>query len=420
MRRISFRGRLFLILLLFAAIPSVVLTLALGGGSWLLLPLVGSTTAWDSTAATGARALAVVESRGRLSPRDSLALKAHEETLRTNQLRATQAGYIFQRAAAVGAVVALLAFALLFVLASRVAGHLSRSMSRPLQELVGWTERIIRGEPIPESSDARGAPEFGVLRTRMREMSAALEQGRRAALEAERLSAQRETARQVAHELKNPLTPIRFAVERLRRDAPESLRESVDVLAVEAGRLEELARSFAQFGRLPEGPSAPVDLVELVRYTARASVPDTVTLDVEVSDGLPLVDGHHDALSRALSNVMLNAVEASPVGGSIHVSVRRVPHGGSEAIELAVRDTGRGISPEHLDRIWEPYVTHKAGGTGLGLAIVKQTVQAHRGAVMAESEPGKGTTIRMLFPVLAPRSSQDAIPRTPPSNARPA
>ena len=88
----------------------------------------------------------------------------------------------------------------------------------------------------------------------MREMAGELELGRARALEAERAAALRESARQVAHELKNPLTPIRFAVARLRRDAPPELAETVDVLAIESQRLEEMARSFAQFGRLPEGP----------------------------------------------------------------------------------------------------------------------------------------------------------------------
>lgn len=397
----GFRGRLFLILLLFAAIPSVVLALALGGSSWLLLPLVGSTTAWDSTAATGVRALAVAESRRNLTDAERQALAAHEQTLRENQLQSKRAGYVFERAAAAGALLALLAFALLFVVASRVAGHLSRSMSRPLQELVGWTELIVRGEAVPGAGDARGAPEFGVLRARMREMSRDLDRGRRAALEAERLSAQRETARQVAHELKNPLTPIRFAVDRLRRDAPPELRESIEVLALESRRLEELARSFAQFGRLPEGPSAPVDLAELVTYTARASVPPGVQLDIAVDDRLPLIDGHHDALARALSNVILNAVEACGNGGSIRVELKRTSLRGGDAVELAVHDTGRGISAEHLKNIWEPYVTHKAGGTGLGLAIVRQTILAHRGEVSAESEPGRGTVIRFIFPIPA-------------------
>src|SRR5207342_2074402 len=92
-------------------------------------------------------------------------------------------------------------------------------------------------------------------------------------LEAERASALRESARQVAHELKNPLTPIRFAVERLRRDTPPELAETVEVLSIESQRLDEMARSFAQFGRLPEGPRAEVDMGELARYTARATIP---------------------------------------------------------------------------------------------------------------------------------------------------
>lgn len=405
MERIGFRGRLFLILLCFALVPSVVLTAA-WAASWWVLPLTSTASAWDSAAATGARTIAIARSH-RLSHADSLAVAEHEEALKLSQLQSKRAGFVFPRLAAVGALGALLAFALLVLVSSRVAGHLSRNLSRPVRELIGWTDSIARAEPLPGGEPARGAPEFAVLRERMREMAAGLERGRRAALEAERLSALRETARQVAHELKNPLTPIRFAVERLRRDAQPELRDTVEVLAVESNRLEELARSFAQFGRLPEGPRAPVDLAELARYTARSSVPPDVGVDIAVDPDVPLIDGHHDALSRALSNVMLNAVEACREGGSISVDIKRVTRNGghASAVVLSVTDSGCGIPANRLERIWEPYVTYKSGGTGLGLAIARQTVLAHEGEVSAESEPGRGTTIRFIFPLKQPRTT---------------
>ena len=378
----------------------MVLTLAWSGATWWIVPLVSSNAAWDSTAASGARALAVARD-ARLSSSDSVALARHEQLLREGQLRSRQSGFFLRRVALAFGISALFAFLGLIVLASRVAGHLSRNLSRPLQELVGWTERIARGESVPDEPAAKGSPEFGVLRGRMREMSLELEKGRRAALEAERGAAMRETARQVAHELKNPLTPIRFAVERLRRDAPANLQESIDVLTVESQRLEELARSFSQFGRLPEGPRAPVDVGDLARYAARSSVPPAVPVAVHVAADVPMIEGHHEALARALSNVMLNAVEACKEGGSITVDVSRMNGSGREAVALTVKDTGCGIPPNRLERIWDPYVTYKAGGTGLGLAIARQTVLAHEGEVTAESEPGKGTVIRFILPVPA-------------------
>jgi signal transduction histidine kinase len=407
LKRIGFRGRLFLMLLLFALVPSIVLTAA-WAASWLVLPLTSTAAAWDSAAVSGARALGVARARP-LSPADSAVVAKHEATLQESQRRSRQARLLFRNGAVVGVVTSLIAFAILLVVGSRVAGHLSRSLSRPVRELVGWTERVARAEPLPEDPEKPGAPEFQVLRDRMREMAAGLERGRRAALESERLSALRETARQVAHELKNPLTPIRFAVDRLRRDAPPGLQESIEVLAIESARLEELARSFAQFGRLPEGPRAPVDLGELARYTARSSVPSGVHLDISVGDDVPLIPGHHDALSRALSNVMLNAVEACRDGGSISVDVSRIARNGATAVALSVRDTGCGIPQSRLERIWEPYVTYKSGGTGLGLAIVRQTILAHDGEVSADSEPGRGTTIKFIFP-LTGASSQKTDP----------
>ena len=195
-----------------------------------------------------------------LSAEDRAALRAHELELQESLTQARRFGFIAQRAVPVIALIAVVAMGLLIVVSSRVAGHLSRQLSRPIDELVGWTDRLGRGEELPEGVPRKGAPEFAVLRSRMRSVARELRDARAREIEAERLRAFRESARQVAHELKNPLTPIRFAVARLRRDAPASLSDAVDVLDAESRRLEEMARSFSQFGRLPEGPPADVDV----------------------------------------------------------------------------------------------------------------------------------------------------------------
>lgn len=401
MKRVGFRGRLFAILLAFALVPSILITVGWNATGSFVLPFVTGTAAWDSVANTGERALAAARSAP-LTPAQQEALNAHERNLRRSVVNSRQADYLLRQGTRMLALFTLVILVIIGLLASRVAGHLSRNLSRPLQELVGWTELIGRGEALPNTPPRRGAPEFELLRRRMREMAGELELGRARAIEAERTSALRESARQVAHELKNPLTPIRFAVERLRREAPPELAETVDVLETESQRLERLARSFAQFGRLPEGPRAEVDLGELARYTARATIPPELEARVDVAPDVPMIQAHHDALARALSNVMLNAVDAcrqgGGVGGHVDVHVRRAPHKGGDGVEIVVADTGCGIPAERLSRIWEPYFTSKTGGTGLGLAIARQTVLAHDGAVSATSTLGKGTEIRFVLP----------------------
>ena len=392
MKALDFRARLSAILFGFAVVPTVVLTLLWAGAMSTAIPFFSASPAWDRVASTGEKAIAAAQ-QAPLTPAQAAAVRAHQLELQASLEQALRFRYLGQRAVPVVVLVSLVVVGVLVLLASRVGGHLSRQLGRPLAELVEWTERIGRSEPLPEGPPRKGAPEFEVLRTRMRDMSRELERGRKRAIEAERAEAFRETARQVAHELKNPLTPIRFAVERLRREAPPELAESVEVLAIESRRLEEMAKSFAQFGRLPEGPWALVDVAELARYTARATVPGEVKLTVEVEDGLPMIQGHHDALARALSNVLINAVEACQRGGGITVRVARSGENGSGVV-VSVRDTGCGMPPDRLARIWEPYVTYKQGGTGLGLAIARQTIDAHGGQVEAESAPGAGTEIR--------------------------
>ncbi len=399
MKQVGFRARLFLILLAFALIPTIVLAAAWELTVVRALPLLDTTPAMERIATTGRAAMAAARSVS-VTDAERALIDEHQRALDEGLLRGRQMEFLMTRRAPVVAALLALAASLLFaLLASRVAGHLSRNLSRPLSELVGWTATIGRGESLPDGPPLKGAPEFVVLRNRMREMATELRLGRARALEAERATALRDAARQVAHELKNPLTPIRFAISRLRRDAPPALAETIDVLEIESSRLDEMARSFAMFGRLPEGPSAPVDLGEMVRSAARSAVPAGTTVTFDVADDVPLVPGHADALGRALTNVLLNAVEASRAADPIEVRVQHAMHAGRPAVEISVRDRGSGISHAKLDRIWEPYVTHKAGGTGLGLAIVRQTLLAHHGAVSAESRLGEGTTIRLLLPV---------------------
>jgi signal transduction histidine kinase len=420
MNQLRFRTRLVLILSLFAIVPALVLTLLWSGTVSTALPFVTGRSAWDSVAASGEKAIAAAR-QAPLTPSQRRAIDAHERELRTSVEQARRYSFLAARTVRVIAIAGVLALLVLTGAASRVAGHLSRQLSRPLDELVRWTELIGHGESLPPppapkvvstrqkngdalgtievtTSRVKGAPEFETLRRSMREMVSELAHGRQQAIEAERLHAFRETARRVAHEIKNPLTPIRFALARLRGHAPLQLQEDVDVIEIESERLDRMARSFAEFGKLPEGPPAEIDMSELVRYTARSCVPPSVALDLEIDENLPRVHGHNGALAGALSNVLLNAVDASTNGGRITVKASEVSMGGRAAVRISVADTGKGIAPDNLDRIWEPYVTNKPGGTGLGLSIARQAVWAHDGTVNATSTLGKGTEIQLTIP----------------------
>jgi len=401
-KQLRFRTRLFVILSLFAVVPAAVLTLLWGLTVGSALPIVTARAGWDSVAATGRRAVAAAE-QAPLTRTQREAFRAHERELRASLEQAERFNYLVRRGAEVVVISSVIALAAIGYGASRVAGHLSRQLSRPLDELVEWTELIRRGESLPAAPQhpeaRRGAPEFETLRQRLRMAAVALDLGRQRALEAERLRAFRESARQVAHEIKNPLTPMRFAIERIRRGAGPELADAVDVLATETARLERTARSFAQFGRLPEGPPSDIDVGELVRYAATATVPPSMALVLDVDQELPMIVGHHDALAGAVSNVLLNAVDACGGRGTITVHAVRTTLGQAAAVCIRIADDGPGIAPAQLKRIWEPYVTNKAGGTGLGLAIARQAVWAHGGTVAAASELGRGTQIEFTLPV---------------------
>ena len=400
MKRLSFRARVLLSLVLFALVPASVLLLGAAELVRNALPVLSGRAPWEHAAATGRKAIAAARA-SKLTADQEASVAEHEQVLTNSLEQASRVSYLFSRTVAIAAVVAAIGIVLLALIASRTAGHLSRQLSRPLSEVVEWTELIARGRPLPEGPPRRGAPEFETLRRRMRKMADALAFARERELEAERLEAFRETARRVAHELKNPLTPIRLAVTSLRRatEGDSRIAEIIDVLDTESRRLEVMARSFAQFGALPEGTAADVDLVELAEAVARSLSGGGVTIDVEPwQERLPLVRGYYDALSRALTNVVINAIEATDGKGLVVISVMRRTILGRDMIEIGVRDYGPGIPPDRLSTIWNPYVTSKPGGTGLGLAIVRQTILAHHGTVEARSDAA-GTEILFALPI---------------------
>lgn len=389
--RLSFHQRILLILICLGAVPTAVAVLGWGLTIRSTTKAPGGRDAIEGVAASGRLLLHTIDST-RLQPDERRALADHATQLNTAigqfQRADTFSRYYY---AGLGLVILLLGGAFLYA-SIRFGGHLSRQLSRPINELIGWTGNIRRLEPLPPDQPRRGAPEFAALRTALREMAATLERARTQEIEAERLRAFRETARRVAHEMKNPLTPIRLAVAELVRSAGAEHREEVDVLVTESGRLEQLAREFTEFGRLPEGPAAPVDFTELLAELARTSLPSTMTAQVKLDPATPVLVGHYDPLRRAFSNILRNAVEACEEHGVIEIIAG--PDDGNGVL-IEIRDHGPGVSPEMADRIFDPYCTGKAGGTGLGLAIVKQTIEMHGGTIRLVETPGGGATFQV-------------------------
>jgi signal transduction histidine kinase len=385
--RLSFRGRILLILICLGALPTAVAVLGWGLTLRASGPTVGPRQALEEVGSTG-RALLQTLDTTRLTPEERGALTRHAATLNA-ALGRFQRAETFGRYYYAGLALAVLALGAAFLYASvRVGGHLSRQLSRPIEELIGWTAHIRRMEPLPPDRPRRGAPEFAALRAALREMADALERGRAREIEAERLRAFRETARRVAHEMRNPLTPIRLAVAQLARGGGDPQRDAIEVLTAETGRLEQLAREFTEFGRLPEGPAAPVDLPELLEDLARSTLPPGMTPRLTLDPSTPALLGHYDPLRRAFSNIIRNAVEACGGAGPIEISA--APENGGARV--TVRDHGPGIPPELEGRIFDPYCTGKEGGTGLGLALARQTVELHHGSITVEPTPGGGAT----------------------------
>jgi len=361
-----------------------------------LLPSAGARASTERVASSARLLLDGVDTL-HLTVRERALLRHHFNEVSASVSLARRAETFLRYYTAGFAVVIVLLGASVLYAAINLAGHLSRQLSRPIDELVGWTQLIRRHEPLPALASSRGAPEFEALRQALRELAAALDAARERELEAERLRAFREVARRVAHEIKNPLTSMRIAVDQMRRTVgPLDARTemAVQVLEAETDRLERLAKEFSEFGRLPEGPQSEIDLVELLEELGRTGVPGDVKVTVDANGGPRSLLGHYEPLRRAFSNLYRNAAEAMKGRGTIDVTVT----GDGSGLAVTIADHGPGIPADLRQRVFEPYFTTKDDGTGLGLALVRVTLEAHRGTITVGETPGGGATFSIVFP----------------------
>lgn len=289
---------------------------------------------------------------------------------------------------------------LLTVTAIVVATGLANGMTRPLRELETAVGRIAAGD-LEARVVPTGARELAALGERFNTMAGGLAEGREAMVRAEREAAWRDIARRLAHEFKNLLTPMALAMHRLRRrvdavsaDERAAVVESLESIDHAVEQLSRLAAQFAQFARLPEPRSEAIDLADVVRSAAALTGADHVHALVS-GDGPVPMRGDALLLGRAIHNLVLNACEASPAGGTVEIRVGAA----NGAAEVVVLDRGPGLSPEVRDRLFEPYVSTKRRGSGLGLSLVRDIAAQHGGTVTLADREGGGARATLRLPL---------------------
>jgi len=304
--------------------------------------------------------------------------------------------YIQGTATAVGVVGVLLGLLLSFWTASRV--------TRPLRDLASSVREVALGK-WDTRANVSSSDEVGQLARDFNGMTQQLVEQRDRMIQAERVAAWRELARRLAHELKNPLFPLQITIENLQRSrdaSPEQFdevfRESTSTLLAELGHLKTIIGRFSDFAKMPAPQLEPVDVnqvarevIQLFEAQLRAPGQPPVETTLELEENLGKLPADPEQLRRALRNLVLNALDAMPRGGTLTVRTSR--RDGKVAVEIS--DSGEGLTPEECDRLFTPYYTTKQHGTGLGLAIVQSVVSDHGGTIAVRSTPGSGTTFRI-------------------------
>jgi two-component system, NtrC family, nitrogen regulation sensor histidine kinase NtrY len=294
-----------------------------------------------------------------------------------------------------------------FVLAILLSSWAAARVTRPIEQLAGAAQGVAAGN-WDIRVEAHGDDELGQLANSFNQMTQELLAQKERLLQTERVAAWRELARRLAHELKNPLFPLQLTVENLiraRAQKPEQFeevfREGSQTLLAELANLKAIIGKFSEFSRMPQPEMQLVQVNEVLRrgaqlFQAQFAPADKAAIQckLELDENIQPIAADPELLHRAVSNLVLNAMDAMPNGGTITLR----SHCENQKVVIEVADTGLGLTSEECKRIFTPYYTTKQHGTGLGLAIVQSVVSDHGGRINVHSEPGKGTTFVIELP----------------------
>ena len=296
------------------------------------------------------------------------------------------------------------------LLAILLSSWLAARVTHPIKGLAQAAQRVTTGDWETQVA-VTSRDELGALAEAFNRMTGELRQQRDHLVQAERVAAWRELARRLAHELKNPLFPLQVTVENLVRaraaqsisetgEFEEVFQESTTTLLAELANLNKIIGRFSEFSRMPQPQRQEIDVNEIVQgvvrlHQAQFKTPGKeIAATVDLDSSLPRISADPELLHRALSNLVLNAIDAMPSGGSLRLATR-VGEGG---VEIDVADSGTGMTKEECERLFTPYYTTKQYGTGLGLAIVQSVVSDHGGDIHVDSGHGAGTVFRLKLP----------------------
>jgi two-component system, NtrC family, nitrogen regulation sensor histidine kinase NtrY len=309
---------------------------------------------------------------------------------------------------------ALLAGGAGMILAIILSGWAAARVTRPVEQLAQAARQVADGNWNTQVT-IHSTDELGELAASFNRMTCELLEQKERLVQTERVAAWRELARRLAHELKNPLFPLQLTVENLlraRQQSPEqfeeTFEESSSTLLAEISNLKTIISRFSEFSRMPQPHLQTVDLNEVVQNVARlfqaqlhAPEHPPIECKLELAEAMDPIAIDPELMHRALSNLVLNAMDAMPEGGTLTLHTRQR----ADRAFVEVSDTGTGLTAEECERLFTPYYTSKAHGTGLGLAIVQSVVSDHGGRVSVRSQSGRGST----FVVELPKSKMKAV-----------
>jgi two-component system, NtrC family, nitrogen regulation sensor histidine kinase NtrY len=302
----------------------------------------------------------------------------------------------------------------IFFITILVSLLLTERIISPITHLEDATRRVAEGD-FGFRILTRSRDELSTLVDSFNGMVTELERSRRQILQAERISAWQEIAQRLAHEIRNPLTPIKLSAQRIIKKHDEGAADfdrvlvpAVTSIITEVDNLERMLREFADFAKLPLPQAVPVRLREMLDEVAVVyrNLSATVQIDFhEVPDAIVLTVDRNQ-IKRVFANLFTNAMQAMPQGGRLTVHADVVKKAHASLCRISVSDTGTGIPEQELERVFDPYFTTKKDGTGLGLAIVQRIVFDHKGSVWAESDGANGTTFFIDLPLAAAGGQQ--------------